>query len=309
LQGCDQLQKKTIYTHIESAKRRTLLLMFLFVLLVSAFVEVIALALGLGYEAGIIALMLSGLFVLGSYYASAGLILAMSGAKPIAEADSKELYRTVENLCIGSGLPMPKIYIINDTALNAFATGRDPRHASIAVTRGLLQKLNKLELEGVIAHELSHIGNYDTRLMMVTVVLVGLIALLADVFLRFTWFGAGRRSSNRGRGEGMGGAIILLIALVMAVLAPISAQLIRLAISRRREYLADASGALLTRYPEGLASALEKISRDNEPLEVANKATASLFIANPLKGHESALNNLFSTHPPIEKRVAALRSM
>ncbi|MDO8473014.1 MAG: M48 family metallopeptidase [Dehalococcoidia bacterium] len=303
------VERKSIYTHITSSKRRTLVLMFLFVVLVSAVVEVIALAVGLGWEAGIIALVPSGLFVLIGYYASSGLILAMSDAKPIRESDNPELYKSVENLCIGSGLPMPKIYIIDDTALNAFATGRDPKHASIAVTKGLLQKLDKLELEGVIAHELSHIGNYDTRLMMVTVVLVGLVALLADLFLRYTWFGVGARGRNRGKGEGAGGAVILVIALVMAILAPIAAQLIRLAISRRREQLADASAALLTRYPEGLASALEKISRDQEPLEVANKATAPLYISNPLKGHESWLNNLFSTHPPIQKRIAALRAM
>ena len=303
------LEKKTIYTHIESAKRRTFFLMFLFAVLVSALVEVIALALGLGWEVGIIALVLAGGFVTISFYASSSLVLAISGAKPVSEESNPELYKTVENLCIGAGLPVPKIYIIDDTAPNAFATGRDPRHASIAVTKGLLQKLDKLELEGVIAHELSHIGNYDTRLMAIVVVLLGLVALLADLFLRFTWFGAGARPSNKGRGEGAGGAVILLIALLMAILAPIAAQLIRFAISRRRELLADASGALLTRYPEGLASALEKISRDQEPLEVANKATAHLYISNPLKGHESALNSLFSTHPPIEKRVAALRAM
>lgn len=304
------MQKKaTIYTHVESAKRRTLLLMVLFVLFVSVLVELIALAVGLGPTAAIVALVVSLAFVFIGYYASSGLILAMSEAKPISESENPELYKVVENLCLGSGLPMPKIYIIDDAAPNAFATGRDPRHASITVTRGLLQKMDKLELEGVVAHELSHIGNYDTRLMMVTVVLVGFVALLADFFLRFTWFGAGARPRNRGRGEGLGGAIILLIALVMAILAPLVAQAIRFAISRRRELLADASGALLTRYPEGLASALEKIARDEEPLSVANKATAPLYISNPLRGHESWMNRLFDTHPPIAKRIAALRSM
>ncbi|MBF8304808.1 MAG: family metallopeptidase, partial [Dehalococcoidia bacterium] len=166
-----------------------------------------------------------------------------------------------------------------------------------------------LELEGVIAHELSHIKNYDIRLMTLVVVLVGLVALLADFMLRFTFFGSGRRPSNRGRGEGLGGALILIIALVAAILAPIAAQLIKLAISRGREYLADSSGALLTRYPEGLARALEKISADKEPLEVANKATEHLYIANPLKGHKSWANNLFSTHPPIQERIRRLRAM
>lgn len=303
------LEKKTIYTNIEAAKRRTVLLMFLFVVFVSALVGVIARALGAGPAAAIATLVISSLFVFIGYYASSGLILAMSEAKPVSEEDNPELYRTVENLCIGAGLPMPKIYIIDEWAPNAFATGRDPKHASITVTRGLLQKMNKLELEGVVAHELSHIGNYDTRLMMVTVVLVGFVALLADFFLRYTWFGAGARPRNRGRGEGAGGAIILVIALVMAILAPLVAQIIRFAISRRRELLADASAALLTRYPGGLASALEKMAKDDEPLSVANKATAPLYISDPLKGHESWLNNLFDTHPPIQQRIAALRSM
>lgn len=299
----------SIYRQIESARRRTFLLMFLFVLLVAAFVEVIALGLGLGPEAGIIALVLSGLYVFISYYAASSLILGISGAKPVSEQGNPELYRIVENLCIGSGLPMPKIYIMSDSAPNAFATGRDPKHASIAVTSGLLQKLEKLELEGVIAHELSHVRNYDIRLNMLVVMLVGLVALLADFFLRFTWFGAGSRPRNRGRGEGAGGAIILVVALAMAILVPIAAQLIRFAISRRRELLADASGVLLTRYPEGLASALEKISRDREPLEVANKATAHLYISDPMKGQKSWANSLFSTHPPVDERIRSLRSM
>jgi heat shock protein HtpX len=215
----------------------------------------------------------------------------------------------VENLCIGAGLPMPDVYVIEDGSPNAFATGRDPKHASIAVTRGLLQKLDKLELEGVIAHELSHIGNYDTRVMTIVVVLVGLVALMADLALRLTYFGAGRRSSNRDRGGGYAVLIIYGIALVGIILAPIAAQLIRFAISRQREYLADSSAALLTRYPEGLARALEKISADPDPLEVANKATAHLYINNPLHEHGSFLNNLFSTHPPIADRVARLRAM
>lgn len=303
------VQKKSPYTQIASSKLHTIILMFMFVIVVSALVEVIALAMGMGPTAAIVTLVVSAFFVFIGYYASSGLILAMSQAKPLSESDNPELFKIVENLSIGSGLPMPKIYVIDDTAPNAFATGRDPKHASITFTKGLLQKLDKLELEGVAAHELSHIGNYDTRLMMVTVVLVGFVALLSDFFLRYTWFGAGARSRNKGRGEGGAAIVILIIALVMAILAPIAAQAIRFAISRRRELLADASAALLTRYPEGLASALEKISGDKEPLEVANKATASLYISNPLKGHESWLNNLFNTHPPIKQRIAALRAM
>jgi heat shock protein HtpX len=299
----------TIYDHIRANRRRTWLLMFLFVVFVAGVVELIALALGGGYIAGIVALILAGLFVTFSYYSASSLVLSISRAKEIKHDENPDLYNIVENLCIGSGLPMPKIYIIEDTAPNAFATGRDPQHATVVVTSGLLQKLDKLELEGVIAHELSHIGNYDVRLMTLVVVLVGLVALLADYMLLFTWFGAGRRPSNRGHGEGMAGAIILVAAVAAAILAPLAAQLIKLAISRSREYLADASAALLTRYPEGLARALEKIAADTEPLEVANKATAHLYIANPLKGHESWANNLFSTHPPIEERIRRLRAM
>jgi heat shock protein HtpX len=227
----------------------------------------------------------------------------------VTKEEEPEYYRTVENLCIGAGLPMPRLYIIEDSAPNAFATGRDPNHAVICVTRGLLQKMDHLELEGVIAHELSHIGNYDIRLMTLVVVLVGIVALLADFMFRFTIWGAGGRSSNRGRSGGSAVIIIYAVALLAAILAPIAAQLIRLALSRQREYLADASGALLTRYPEGLASALEKISADKEPLEAANKATAHLYIVSPLLEHQSFLNNLFSTHPPIEERIRRLRSM
>lgn len=299
----------TIYSEIGTNKRSSWLLMLLFVVFVAAVVELIALAMGGGYIAGIIVLILAGLFVLISYYSASSMVLGISQAKEVKHDENPDLYHVVENLCLGSGLPVPKIYIIEDTAPNAFATGRDPQHAVVVVTSGLLQKLDKLELEGVIAHELSHIKNYDIRLMTLVVVLVGLVALLADFMLRYTWFGAGRRSSNRGRGEGMAGAVILIAALVAAILAPLAAQLIRLAISRGREYLADASGALLTRYPDGLARALEKIATDKEPLEVANKATAHLYIVNPLKGHESLTNNLFSTHPPIGERIRRLRAM
>jgi heat shock protein HtpX len=204
---------------------------------------------------------------------------------------------------------MPRVYVIEDASPNAFATGRDPDHAAVAVTRGLLQKLDKLELEGVLAHELSHVGNYDIRVMTIVVVLVGLAALMADFLLRLTYFGSGRRTSNRGRGSGGAVALVYGLALVGAVLTPIVAQLIRFAVSRQREYLADASGALLTRYPEGLARALEKIAADPEPLQSANKATAHLYINNPLAEHRSFLNNLFSTHPPIAERVRLLRAM
>jgi len=272
----------------------------------------------------IIAVIIAVTQALVSYYYSDSITLAVSGAKEIPRKEPfLEIHRIVENLAITGGLPKPKIYLIEDTAPNAFATGRDPKHASIAVTSGLLEKLDKNELEGVIAHELSHVGNYDIRLMTVIVILVGVVALLSDFFLRWTWFGGMRR---RGDSEGGGQIqlILFIIAIAMAILAPIAATLIQLAISRKREYLADASGALLTRYPDGLASALEKIAKDREPLEVANKATAHLYIANPFKdtkedglprgdrgGHGSRgwLAGLFDTHPPAEERIKRLRAM
>ncbi len=299
----------TIYSQIDANRRNTFLLMVFFVVMVLAVVELFSLALGFGYVEGVVAGVLAAGFAYLGYLQGDSIVLGISGASPISKADNPDLFNTVENLCIGSGLPMPKIYIIDDSAPNAFATGRSPEKASIAVTSGLLSKLNKLELEGVIGHELSHVKNYDTRLMMVAAVVVGVVALLADLFLRYTWFGAGARGRYKGKGEGGVGAVILVLALLAAILAPIAAQLIRLAVSRQREFLADASAALLTRYPEGLASALEKISKDPDPLEVANKATAHLYIANPMKGNSSWLNDLFSTHPPITDRVAALRSM
>ncbi|MBI2934718.1 MAG: M48 family metallopeptidase [Chloroflexi bacterium] len=283
--------------------------MVLFVLLVFGVVEVFALGMDMGIAGGIIGPILAGLLALLLYSRADSVVLGVSEARRTSKEDNPELFNLVENLCIGSGLPMPKIYVINDTAPNAFATGRNPENASVAVTTGLVSKLNTLEMEGVLAHELSHIKNYDIRLMTVAAVAVGVVALLADLFLRYTWFGAGSRSRYRGKGEGAAGAVILLLALMAAILAPIAAQLIKLAVSREREFLADASGALLTRYPEGLASALEKISRDPEPLEVANKATAHLYISNPLKGQSSWLNDLFSTHPPVDQRIARLRAM
>lgn len=264
--------------------------------------------LGASFVAGgsmLIALLLA----LWAYRKSDSLVLSISEAKPAERDKYPELFRTVENLCIGAGLPMPGIYIIDDTAPNAFATGRDPQHASIAVTSGLLQKMEKLELEGVIAHELSHIGNFDTRLMVVTAVLVGFIAILTDILLRLTWYGAGRRPRYRGKGEGIVGVISLFAAFIVIIIAPIVARLLQMAVSRQREYLADASAAMLTRYPMGLARALEKIAKDTEPLEVATKGTAHLYISNPLKGQESFLNDLFSTHPPVEDRIARLSAM
>lgn len=260
---------------------------------------------GTGLSFAGIALIISGITSFGSYYFSDKMILGMSNAKEIQKKDHPQLFRIVENLCIGQGIPRPKIYIINDTAPNAFATGRDPKHAVVCVTTGLLQKLSKVELEGVIAHELSHISNYDIRLMSIVVILVGTVALLADFFMRSMWYRGNDRDSKNSN------SLFIVIGIALAILSPIIATLIQLAISRKREYLADASGSLLTRYPEGLASALEKISRDKEPLEVANNATAHLYIANPLKDKETThwFAGLFNTHPPIEERIKILRSM
>lgn len=300
-------ERVLIYDRIASNKRRTWLLLLLFVLILGAFATVVALALGAPWQFAPVVFAAIGAYAVLSYYTSSRVALAISGAREVTKAEEPELYRIVENLSIGSGLPMPKVYVIEDGSPNAFATGRDPKHAAVTVTRGLLNKLDKMELEGVIAHEISHIGNYDIRVMTIVVVLVGLVALLADLFLRWTWFGSGRRSSNRDKGGAA--AILIVVAVALAILAPIAAQVIHFAISRQREYLADASGALLTRNPEALARALEKISADPDPLEVANKATAHLYINNPLREHQSFLNNLFSTHPPIEERVRLLRAM
>ncbi len=239
-----------------------------------------------------------------SYWYSDKIVLKISKAQPIKEEENRELYRVVENLCIAAGLPMPKIYLINDRALNAFATGRDAKHAVVAVTAGLLEKLDRFELEGVIAHELSHVGNRDILLSTVVVVLVGFVALLSDFFLRSMFWGGLGRSDDRDRGQA--GAIFMIIGVALAILSPIAVTLIQLAISRNREFLADTSGALLTRYPEGLAKALEKISLDKTPLKVANKATNHLWIASPTK---SKIASWFMTHPPIEERISRLRSM
>jgi heat shock protein HtpX len=235
-------------------------------------------------------------------------VLSISGAHEVTKDEEWEFVRRVENLCIGAGLPMPKTWVLEDSAPNAFATGRDPDHSHVVVTRGLLDKLEPAELEGVLAHELSHIGNYDIRVMTIVTVLVGVTALLSDIMLRMTIWGAGSRRGSRDKGGGAA-LILVVVAILGAIIAPIVAQFIKFAVSRRREFLADASGALLSRNPEALARALEKIAGDTEPLEAANKATAHLYIENPLKEHASLLNSLFNTHPPVEERIRLLRSM
>lgn len=301
-------QQVLIYDRIASNRRKTFLLMAVFFVLVAGAATALGIWLGLPPGLAPIVIVFVILFTAFSYFGSDRVALAVAGAREVGESEEKELYRLVENLCIGSGLPMPKVYVIEDGSMNAFATGRDPQHASVAVTRGLMNKLERVELEGVLAHELSHIGNRDTLLMGVVVVLVGMLALLADLALRATWYGAGSRGSYRDKNS-KGAGILVAVALVFLILSPIIGRIIAMAVSRQREYLADASGALLTRYPEGLARALEKISEDTDPLDSATKATEHLYFVNPLTDHPSALNSLFSTHPPIEERIRLLRAM
>lgn len=299
----------TLYTHAESNIRKTWLY------LTGFFILVIGLGWFISYLVGdstilVFFVILSILMSVGSYWFSDKLVLAMSHAKRIEKKDAPELYRIVENLTITAGLSLPKIYIINDQQPNAFATGRDAKHAVVAVTTGLLNRLERVELEGVIAHELSHIGNKDMLISTIVVVLVGIVALLADYVFRVSFYGGfGGRSGDRRSGQAA--ALFMLVGLVFAIATPLVAQLIRFAISRKRELLADASGALLTRHPEGLARALEKIAADPHQLRSASDATAHLYIANPFRGKEqvSWLHKLFMTHPPVEERVSALRGM
>jgi heat shock protein HtpX len=254
-----------------------------------------------------IAIIFSVLTSISSYWYSDKIVLMSTGATPIEKKDNPELYRIVENLCITAGLPVPKIYILNEAQPNAFATGRDEKHAVIAVTKGLLGKLEKNELEGVIAHELSHIKNKDMLLQTAVVVLVGVITIVTNFFLRISFWGGNRDNDNNSSSN----AIMMILGIAVAILAPIAATMIQLSISRKREFLADASGALLTRYPEGLASALEKIAADDSQLRKANSSNAHLFISSPFRGKESKswFNKLFMTHPPVEERVANLRGM
>ena len=295
----------TIYTQAESNIRKTWLYLTLFIVLILAlgwFFSNYFGSIGIFWFALFFSLF-SSFF---SYWYSDKVVLALTRARPIEKSDNPELYRIVENLCITAGLPLPKIYILDESQPNAFATGRDKDHAVIVVTQGLLEKMDKVELEGVIAHELSHIGNKDLLLETLVVVLVGLIVLLTDFFYRMSFWG---RQGRREKEEG-GNAIFFLIGLVLAILAPILAQLIKFAISRKREFLADESGTLLTRYPEGLAKALEKIAKDQNPLSVASNATSHLYIANPFRGSQvNSISKLFMTHPPIEERIRALRDL
>jgi heat shock protein HtpX len=265
---------------------------------------------GFGYGLDLVgfALILAGLTSFGGYYFSDKIILSLSGARPATREEFFDFYTVTENICHGQKLPLPKLFVIDDSAMNAFATGRDPQHAVVCATTGLLNRLDRAEIEGVIAHELSHVKNYDIRLMSIVTVLVGLLSLLADWVLRMTAWGGGRRRNNREGGQLQ--LILFIVGLVLALLSPIIAQLIKLAISRKREFLADADSVAITKNPQGLIDALEKLDQDREPLEVANKATAHLYITNPLKNVHGAVGmfaGLFATHPPIEERIKALK--
>jgi heat shock protein HtpX len=296
-----------IYDAVAANRWRTVALITVFTGILAALGYVVGevFAPGGGIAMVPLALGFSGVSATASYFAGDKLVLAQSQASELAPGAEPQLRNIVDTLSIGLGIAPPRIYLIDDTAPNAFATGRDPKHASIVVTRGLLDKLDRTEIEGVMAHELSHVVNRDIRVMLLVTVLVGTVALLSDwMFRSFAWGGGGRRGRDRGSG-----GVILIIALVLAILTPVVAALIQFAVSRQREYLADASGALLTRYPTGLANALRKIAADTEALEVANKATASLYIANPLKDAPRALDGLFDTHPPIAERIRRLEAM
>lgn len=292
-----------MYSQITANKRKTWILIVTFTVVILGLGWAFGEYTGSGNAGIIIAVLFATLMNLIGYFHGDKVALATSGAKPIQKQDNPRLYRMVENLAITAGIQTPKVYLINDPAGNAFATGRDPAHASIAVTTGLMNMLDDNELEGVLSHELSHIKNYDIRVMTIVIVLVGVVLLLSDMLLRSMFWG-GRDNDNKA------GAILLIIGLVLAILSPFFAELIKLAVSRSREYLADADGALLTRFPEGLARALEKIASQDQPLKRANHATAHLFLANPFDPHVTKkFEHLFSTHPPIEERIAKLRGM
>jgi heat shock protein HtpX len=255
------------------------------------------------------ALVLGGLISIGSYYGGDSLVLSVSGAQEVDETSAPQLLNVVREMSLAANVPMPKVYLIDDTAPNAFATGRDPKHASVAITTGLLQKLDREELQGVMGHELSHVRNFDIRFALIVGVMVGAIAILADFFLRFTFWGGGRRSNNNDRGGGGAQAIFFVIAIILSILAPIAARLVQLAVNRQREYLADASSVQLTRNPYGIERALAKISSDQEVLEVANRATQHMYFTNPIKKFEERASGLFSTHPATLDRINRLREL
>ena len=296
-----------MYKQISQNKRKSYLLMLIFIVVIAGLAW--AWSQYSGGSSGIVAaaIIFASIMSLVSFYAGDKVALSQSGAKEIEKKDNPYVWRMVENLSITAGLPMPKVHIIDDKHMNAFATGRDPEHASVALTTGIINNLENEELEGVIAHELSHVKNYDIRLMMIVIVCIGIITLLSDWMLRsFIWGGRGRSSNSKGNGA------MIIVGLVLAILSPIFARLIQLAVSRKREFLADASAVAMTKNPQGMIDALQKLGLDKEPLEAANKATAHLYITNPLKnlhGGVGMFSKLFATHPPLSERVNALKSI
>lgn len=300
---------ETMFEQVRANKNKSYLLVVFFILVVGVLGAVLGLVWGNTYFGLIVAMLISFFYTLFSYYNGDQLILTMTGARPVTKQEFPYLYNTLEGLAIAAGVPTPKAYVIEDSALNAFATGRDPQHASVTVTTGLLKVMNRQELEGVIAHEMSHVKNYDIRFMMLTTVLVGLVTLLSDFIFRSVWYGR-RGGGSRERGGGQLQIILFFIAIIFAIIAPFIGQLIKLAISRQREYLADANAVVLTRYPPGLVGALEKIRKDPDPLvDRANKATAHLFISTPFREDKGIIVGFFSTHPPIEERIKRLKEM
>ena len=303
----------TFYREIDRNRRRSWMLVAIVVVVLGLLGGAIGYASGFGWGGVVMALVLGGVMSVGSYFAGDSLVMATSGAREIPRGEPPERYRqlvnVVEEMRLAGGLPPPRLWVIDDSAPNAFATGRDPQHASVAVTTGLLDKLDREELQGVIGHEMSHIGNLDIRFSLLVGVLVGSIALLADWFLRFTFWGGGRRGNNDRNGGGGAAAVIFILALVLAVVAPLIGRLVQAAVSRSRESLADATAVDMTRNPIGLARALRTISDDPDVLEVANRATQHLYIVNPIKSFEERAKSLWDTHPPIGERIRALEAI
>lgn len=303
----------TFYDQISANRRNSVLLALVVIVLFGALGFAIGYAISGSASGAVaamgIALIVGGIASAGSYFGGDSLVLAVSGAKEVSATDAPQLHNVIQEMAIAANVPMPKVYVIDDTAPNAFATGRDPQHASVAITSGLLEKLDREELQGVMGHELSHVRNFDIRFALLVGVLVGSIALLADFFLRFTFWGGGRRSrDDRGGGNGLQ-AVFFIVAIVLSILAPIAARFVQLAINRQREYLADSSSVELTRNPYGIERALAKISTDQEVLEVANRATQHMYFTNPIKKFEERSSALFSTHPPTLDRINRLRQL
>jgi len=304
---------ETFHDLIARNKRNSALLILLFLLFFVGLGLLIGTVWGRTWHFGIVVSVIAGVvaffLTLASYYGGSSALLGMSRAREITKADDPQLFNVVEEMCIAGGLPLPRIYLINDTAMNAFATGRDPEHAAVAITVGLRQKLSRDELQGVMAHELSHVRHRDILFAMLMAVMVGVLVMLCDVFLRSLWYGGGRRGRRKSEGGGALQVILIVVALVLAIIAPVLARIIHMAMSRQREYLADAGSVELTRNPLGLAGALAKISNDPEVLEVANRATAPLYIVHPIKKFEARASSIFSTHPPVRDRIERLMAL